>query len=255
MRIRSKSHILVRRKLSQRYVVGQGVELGALHDPLWTSHRARVRYVDRLDVPALRKHYPELDSFKLVPVDIVDDGESLDSIEDGSLDFIIANHMLEHTENPIGTIRNHLRKIREGGVLYYAVPDKRFTFDIDRPLTSFEHLTRDDQEGPEVSRKQHFQEWAALVNKVPPSLLDEHVQALIQAQYSIHFHVWDRLQFKSFLRQVGNYLGHSFTVKHFCQNKHEMIAVLKRSGSRAKFFPWITRLWNSCRSLPRRRSA
>ena len=56
--------------------------------------------------------YPELAQFDLVPVDIVDDGETLSSLEDSQLDFIIANHMLEHTENPLGAIRNHLRKIR-----------------------------------------------------------------------------------------------------------------------------------------------
>ena len=96
-----------------KYLVGQGIEVGALHQPLWTSERASVRYVDRLDVPALRRHYPELGALELVKVDIVDDGEKLSSLPDGQFDFIIANHMIEHTENPLGTIRNHLRKIRE----------------------------------------------------------------------------------------------------------------------------------------------
>ena len=201
------------------------------------------------------QHYPELDRFDLVPVDIIDDGETLQSIGDSTLDFIIANHMLEHTENPIGTIRNHLRKIRPGGVVYYAVPDKRYTFDIDRPVTPFEHLVRDDREGPEVSRKQHFEEWAALVGKISPSLLDQHVQELMRIQYSIHFHVWDHPQFKVFLSQVSDYLGHPFTVVHFCQNEHEMIAVLRRSDARTRFFPWITRLWNSRYFTSRRRSA
>jgi SAM-dependent methyltransferase len=139
--------LAARRELSERYLEGSGVELGALHLPLWTSERATVRYVDRLDVAGLRQQYPELAEHDLVNVDIVDDGEALSSIEDGQLDFIIANHMLEHTENPIGTIRNHLRKVRDNGVLYYAVPDKWAGFDRERPITPFEHLVRDDREG------------------------------------------------------------------------------------------------------------
>src|SRR5258708_6777558 len=82
-----------RNELSEKYLIGEGVELGALHNPLWTSERAVVRYVDRLDVPGLRRQYPELDKYNLVNVDIIDDGETLSSIEDGRLDFVIANHM------------------------------------------------------------------------------------------------------------------------------------------------------------------
>src|SRR5262245_28165001 len=100
-----------RRELSERYLEGAGIEIGALCQPLWINERATVRYVDRLDVAGLRQQYPELGAYDLVNVDLIDDGEVLASIEDGQLDFIITNHMLEHTENPIGTIRNHLRKL------------------------------------------------------------------------------------------------------------------------------------------------
>ena len=105
--------------------------MGALHHPsgrvselpsdTWTA------LTSRHSGGTIRK----LGALELVKVDIVDDGEKLSSFPDGQLDFIIANHMIEHTANPLGTIRNHLRKIREGGVLYYAVPDKRYTFDVD----------------------------------------------------------------------------------------------------------------------------
>src|SRR5712691_699882 len=151
-----------RREVSARFLQGTGIEIGALHYPLWVDpDRARVRYVDRLTVPELRQQYPELAAYALVEVDVVDDGEKLSSFADGTLDFVIGNHMLEHCENPIGTTRNHLAKVRPGGVLYYAVPDKRYSFDVDRPLTSFEHLVRDDREGPAWSRLEHFRELGA----------------------------------------------------------------------------------------------
>ena len=46
--------LAARRELSERYLEGAGVEIGALHQPLWTSERATVRYIDRLDVAGLR---------------------------------------------------------------------------------------------------------------------------------------------------------------------------------------------------------
>jgi predicted SAM-dependent methyltransferase len=222
--------LAARRELSERYLEGAGVELGALHEPLWTSEKATVRYVDRLDVAGLRQQYPELAAYDLVKVDIVDDGEALSSIEDGQLDFIIANHMLEHTENPIGTIRNHLRKIRNNGVLYYAVPDKRASFDRERPITLFEHLVRDDREGPTVSRWEHFHEWVQLVNNVTqPDEIERQVRALLAINYSIHFHVWDSDHFRLFLEDANQYLGSSFQIEYFGQNLNEVITVLRKT--------------------------
>ena len=116
------------------------MEVGALHQPLPVPDRAHVAYVDRLPLNELRRHYPELDGYDLVEPDILDDGESLGSLADGSQDFVIANHFIEHTQDPLGTIANHLRVLRPGGILYMAVPDKRFTFDRDRPPTTIDHL-------------------------------------------------------------------------------------------------------------------
>ena len=157
--------VSLRQALSFRYLKGAGIEIGALHGLLLVSNEAKVRYVDRLDVPELRKHYPELDHVEFVPVDVIDDGETLGTFSDNSLDFVIGNHMLEHCENPIGTLRRHFSKIREGGIGYYAVPDKNYTFDQERSVTTFDHLVFDDKLGPIGSREQHFREWVTYVNK------------------------------------------------------------------------------------------
>src|SRR3954452_14807173 len=95
-----------RRRTIARHLRGDGIEIGALYFPLDLSEArvTRVRYVDRLDVPALREQYPTLANLTFVPVDIVDDGEVLSTIPDGSLDFVVANSMIEHTSDPIGTL-------------------------------------------------------------------------------------------------------------------------------------------------------
>ena len=122
-----------RREFAERFLAGEGLEIGALHLPLRTPAGARVRYVDRMSVEDLRAEYAELEDWKLTPVDVIDNGELLSTIPESSQDFIIANHFLEHCEDPIRTIETHLGKLRPGGVLFYAVPDKRYTFDSRRP--------------------------------------------------------------------------------------------------------------------------
>src|SRR5438045_3665629 len=66
-----------RQTVSARFISGDGIEIGALHEPLGLSSRARVRYVDRMSVADLRTHYPELSKQSLVPIDVLDDGEKL----------------------------------------------------------------------------------------------------------------------------------------------------------------------------------
>ena len=122
--------------LANRYLEGRGLEIGALHHPLPVPRSVQVRYVDRLSVADLRSHYPELASLPLVPLDLIDDGETLTMVPDGSQDFVIANHFLEHCEDPIKTLGTFFRVLRPGGILYLAVPEKHHTFDRDRPVTT-----------------------------------------------------------------------------------------------------------------------
>ena len=90
-----------RARIANRYLLGDGIEIGALHNPLPAPRSARIRYVDRLPVTELRAHYPELEQEPLVAVDILDDGERLATIADSTLDFVVANHFIEHTQDPV----------------------------------------------------------------------------------------------------------------------------------------------------------
>jgi SAM-dependent methyltransferase len=199
--------------------------------PLPVPPVARVKYVDRMTVDDLRRHYPELSAYPLVDVDIVDDGERLSAIADASVDFVIANHFVEHTEDPIGTLSQHVRVLRPGGVLYLAVPDKRRTFDIDREITSIEHLLRDHDDGPGWSRGAHYLDWARLVDRVPEETLHARARELDESGYSIHFHVWDPEAFLVFLDHCRRSLGLPFTVEASEEVGGELIAVLRKAAT------------------------
>lgn len=232
-----------RRELSLEFLSGDGIEIGALHHPMALGPNARVRYVDRYDVDGLRAHYPELHGYDLVEVDVIDDGERLSSFPDNGLDFLIANHFLEHTENPIGTIRNHLSKIRPGGRLYFAVPNKRDCFDRDREPTSFEHLLADDRDGPERSRAGHYREWARRVEKrVDPAEVEAYSNHLMAMNYSIHFHVWDARSFGDFLERTRERLENAFDIEHFSINGAEIVTILrKRDATSPERLWWPSR--------------
>ena len=222
----------VRRDIASRYLTGSGIEVGALHQPLEVPAGASVRYLDRMTVEQLRDQYPELSGHEMTPVDIVDDGETLPSVDDDSVDFVIANHMMEHCQDPIRTFENHLRVLKPDGVLYVSVPDKRQTFDRDRPITPLEHLIRDYEEGPKVSKDFHFEEWARLMDKLPEDKVPARAQQLIETDFSIHFHVWTQMEFLELLLYCRNNLPYPFEIELFQKNDIEVISVLrKHSGS------------------------
>ena len=61
-----------RRLITRLFLKGNGLEIGALHNPLRVPETAKVKYVDRMSVEDLKKHYPELNALDLVEVDIID---------------------------------------------------------------------------------------------------------------------------------------------------------------------------------------
>jgi SAM-dependent methyltransferase len=214
--------------IARRFVKGSGIEIGALHNPLRIPRSVDVRYVDRMTVPELRQQYPELARERLVEVDVIDDGERLESIADGSQDFVVANHFLEHSQDPVGALANMFRVLRARGILYLAVPDKRFTFDSKRPPTSLDHVLADHRDGPEGSRRAHFEEWARLVDEVPESEVDAHVESLLARDYSIHFHVWTQADMLDMLAALRRELGIEFDLEVAVRNGKENVFVLRK---------------------------
>lgn len=209
------------------YLRGAGIEIGALHQPLRVPSHVVVKYVDRMSAADLRRQYAELADLPLVEPDIIDNGETLATLPDASEDFIVANHFLEHCQDPFRTLQNLFRVVKPGGVLYMVVPDKRLTFDAARPCTTIEHLMRDYAEGPAWSRRAHFEEWSRLVNKrTDDALVDDEIRHLQNIDYSIHFHVWDAPHLLGFLAALRQFV--EFELEVFIRNGLESIFVLRR---------------------------
>ena len=229
-----RSQALERQNLAAAYLSGSGLEIGALQFPLPVPRTARVTYVDRMGTEELRAQYPELREHPLVPVAVVDDGETLKTVADDSQDFVIACQFLEHCQNPVGAVENFLRVVKDGGILYLAVPNKDYTFDKGRPPTSLAHLWSDHEGHPEWTRERHFQEFARAMSAVyhpqrsEAEVADDAVRLLTQ-DYSIHYHVWDMGSWMGFLLSLRERFD--FRVECVLRHSEEIVTILAKTGT------------------------
>ena len=220
-----------RGRIAYTYLAGEGIEIGALHKPISCDWRkVRVQYVDIRSTAELRDEYREINPDDIPPVDRVDNGETLATFTNESLDFIINSHMIEHTEDPIATLGNWLRVLRPGGVLYLVVPDMRKSFDRRRQPTDFAHLLADHQQGPAVSRQAHYLEWAGLVERCRPEHIADRAGQLAEQRYRIHFHVWTATGFIAFLMSYRE-MQPVFDLLHMEQNEEECLVLLQKKMS------------------------
>jgi SAM-dependent methyltransferase len=86
------------------------------------------------------------------------EASSLSGIPDGSYDFVLASHVLEHIANPIKALLEWKRVLRPGGVILIVCPHKEATFDHMRPTTSLSHLIEDYNNGLDEDDLSHMSE-------------------------------------------------------------------------------------------------
>jgi SAM-dependent methyltransferase len=203
-----RDRFVVREDLARRYLTGNGIEIGAAFWPLRVPPGVSVSYVDWLGTEELVRQNAEiaeqanLDLGAIPRVDIVDDAERLEKVADATQDFVVANHFLEHTEDPISALGNLVRVLRPDGILYLTLPDARRTFDARRQRTSIEHLLRDRDEGALASRQEHYEEWARIIEGVAEDQVPARAAEFARDGAKHHFHVWELADFLALLRAV-----------------------------------------------------
>jgi len=123
-----------------------GIEIGALCNPLVTKSESngKVVYVDYASAEQLREHFrhdPNVRLDEIVETDLIWGNRRLpELVGDRRFDYVLASHVIEHTPNMIGWLREIATVLRDDGILALAIPDKRYTFDMKRELTSLATL-------------------------------------------------------------------------------------------------------------------
>jgi SAM-dependent methyltransferase len=217
-----------RAAIAARFLRGRGVEVGAFDLPTDPPPASEMLYCDRARVASLAKHHDEGASRALIAPDFVCEGETLAAIAPGSMNFVIANHVIEHFEDPIGFLEGVSAALRPGGRAMIVAPDKRFTFDERRPITGFAHLLEDHAQGPRGSRLAHLREFARLVHNVPEERLASAVAQLDRSDWAIHFHVWDFEAFRAFIADAIRAFSLPLALIHAESRNEESIVVLEK---------------------------
>jgi hypothetical protein len=115
-----------------------GIEFGPLSNPVVRKEEGEVYYVDYTDTEGLRKAFHSTPPHLIEEVDIVwSSGTPLLPRTGKLVDYVIANHVLEHIPDFLGWMQEMHAVLRIGGLLCLTLPDKRFTFDVGRPVSTF----------------------------------------------------------------------------------------------------------------------
>jgi SAM-dependent methyltransferase len=220
---------------------GEGLEIGALHFPFVVPAPHTVTYLDVEPVDTIRERFPELAEHPLVtPTQLGDVGtRPVSELTGRRFDFIVLNHVLEHVSNPIQVIANVWDGLGSGGRLVLSVPDKTFTYDRPRPLTTFAHLLGHYFRGATEVDDDHYVEFLEHCHAEAFPSHEAFTAALAAVRgRREHAHVWDSTTFRSFLDRTVALLGLRAAWLHEstgATNRFEYFCVLERTdGAEAR---------------------
>lgn len=94
-------------RYASRYLVGNGVDIGGLPDPL----------------ALYTEFFPNITALKTW--DLADgDAQFMEGVADDTFDFVFSSHCLEHLRDPVQGLRNWLRVVKPGGHLVITIPEE-----------------------------------------------------------------------------------------------------------------------------------
>lgn len=160
---------------TRRWLRGVGVEIGA-HDRPVPVPLGRTWYVDR---------FAEFAGIPC-PGDFWGDATRL-PFRDDSLDYVVSSHVLEHAANTLAALLEWHRVLRDGGIVYLVVPDRRRTFDRARAPTPVGHF---------------YDDWEAKVDQTDATHVDDFIDGIDWAEVRPALSPEDRLQEREKLRRA-----------------------------------------------------
>ena len=144
------------------------------------------------------------------------------AVPDGSFDWILSSHALEHSPNLIAFLQTMVSKLKPGGLVVSLLPDKRRTFDAYRPITTIGKVFADymdDAKRPnsqsvidhlyyhrpvsiETGENVHFYSATDVVEGVDIVSCLAYVEANRSVYVDIHNYIFTSKSFEAIIRQV-----------------------------------------------------
>lgn len=150
------------------------------------------------------------------------EGTNLNQIKDDTYDFILSCNNLEHIANPVKSLLEWKRVIKNGGCIILILPRKESNFDHKRPITSFEHLKNDLENNTGEDDLTHFEEILELHDLKKDShagSFDDFKKRSLDnfKNRSLHHHVFDILLLEEIVSSIAMkvLISYSSPTDHF----------------------------------------
>ncbi|MDQ3123725.1 MAG: class I SAM-dependent methyltransferase [bacterium] len=184
-------------------LLGNGVEFGAAANPLSIPIGVKIQYADLFSKPQLEDELYDNSEYEFVDTDIVSGFDEMKNIENNSMDFIIASHVIEHVRDPIGALDLAWGKLRNNGKLTLIIPKKEKTLDKNRELTTLEHLILDHAQPNRWRDALHVAEFYSKAKPLSSiELYEKMLESIRDEKHSMHYHVWNEKSFKKLINYV-----------------------------------------------------
>jgi hypothetical protein len=232
----------IRAKVAHRHLRGVGLEIGALHFPLRLPPNAQAIYLDRASREDNIRRYTDVNQAHIVRTDVIANGFDLACFGSETLDFIVANHVLEHTDDTLGSLAVWADRIRPKGHLFVTLPIANKCFDHGRPLTSLEHLIDDQHlamrgevQGLANRNLEHYRDWVCIseVNisgrTLPDGEAERRWRSLAEQKAEIHFHAFSPESLAGLMKHFCTHIRHDFRLVELRESGGEVIALLQRT--------------------------
>jgi SAM-dependent methyltransferase len=143
-------------EIAARYLGGlSGVEIGGSAHNRFPAEAINIDRYAQMDT--IYKDEERRLSGKALPVDLVAPGDEL-PLEDNSVDFVLASHVIEHFPDPIKALLEWDRVATE--YIFLVVPHRDRTFDSDRELTPVDELIERHASGFSSDEDRHWSVWS-----------------------------------------------------------------------------------------------
>jgi SAM-dependent methyltransferase len=166
----------------------KGLEIGPLHRPIISKSESEVYYLDHCSSDALRRKYadaPDVDIASIVELDFIADGRPFAELMAATapFDYVAASHVIEHVPDIVGWLLDVQSILKDGGALCLWNPDKRFTFDLHRRISSREEVAAAHAERRTRPGLRVIQDFYAYISEVPHALLWDDYRRVKDVKY------------------------------------------------------------------------